>query len=244
MLRVELVIEPSVDTYHLSMINTGLVALADQGEIDLSYRRARGSEEDWLVADPLAIGLQIHAQDGDRPRHVVVDLHDQSDVFFGAALESGDLYFKRSFHQPDVDRLSQGVVEKVVPFGLDFACRSRRSTCKLLGSLGPRIAARGTSGLKKLRRFLALPLLAEFELDSESHGKPTVVFQTRVWEANETAEGEAEVINRDRVGIVRAAESGWRGTVAAARDYELVWEDWRLAPFNQWSPDYSETIPR
>jgi len=52
------------------------------------------------------------------------------------------------------------------------------------------------------------------------------------------------VTAREMYNLVRAAEAGWQGEVHLARDYALVWEDRRLAPFGQQSWDYSETIPR
>jgi hypothetical protein len=52
------------------------------------------------------------------------------------------------------------------------------------------------------------------------------------------------VTSREMFNLVRAAEAGWQGEVDLARDYSLVWEDWRLAPFSTSSPDCSETIPR
>ena len=38
------------------------------------------------------------------------------------------------------------------------------------------------------------------------------------------------VTAREMYNLVRAAEDGWQGDVDPARDYCLVWEDWRLAP--------------
>src|SRR5271157_980687 len=37
------------------------------------------------------------------------------------------------------------------------------------------------------------------------------------------------VTAREMYNLVRAAEAGWKGSVDLARDYRLVWEDWRLA---------------
>ena len=202
--RVELVVDPTVDIYHLSMINTGLVALSDQRKIDLDYRRPRGAAEAGLVTDPLVVNLLIHMENCPRPCHAAIDLRDKSDSFADPVLQSCDLYFKRSFHQPDVDRLTPDLREKVATFGLNFACKSRRSTFRMLRALAPQIAATGVSGLKKLRHFMALAELADYEQDAESLVDATVVFQTRVWEASETAPGEAEVINRSRVELIRA----------------------------------------
>jgi|SRR5271157_508195 len=39
------------------------------------------------------------------------------------------------------------------------------------------------------------------------------------------------VTAREMYNLVRAAEDGWQEPVASARDYCLVWEDWRLSPF-------------
>ena len=74
--------------------------------------------------------------------------------------------------------------------------------------------------------------MVHFHRDLASHARNDANFQFHY------------VTAREMYNLVRAAEAGWQGEVDLARDYALVWEDWRLAPFSQWSPDYSETIPR
>ena len=113
MYGVELIVDTNANIYHLSMMNTGLVALADRGKIHLNYRRPLGSAETRLAADPLAFNLVIHPMHSKKSSHVVIDLRDKSDHFAQPALESCDLYFKRSFHQTDVDRLGTDLVHKV-----------------------------------------------------------------------------------------------------------------------------------
>jgi len=74
--------------------------------------------------------------------------------------------------------------------------------------------------------------MVQFHHDLASHARNDANFQFHY------------VTAREMYNLVRAAEAGWQGEVDLARDYSLVWEDWRLAPFGQRSPDYSETIPR
>jgi hypothetical protein len=202
--RVEVLLSERTNIDHFSMINTGLAALADRGRIRLRYRFPRSAGEAPLVADSLAVCLLVQRTPSERPLRAVIDLHDQADVFAPAAMERCDVYFKRSFHAAANRRLVENQNEKVVPFGLNFACRSPASTRRLMAALGPRLLLRGVAGLRTIRHFLALPLLSDFEQPPDAEVEPTVVFQTRVWEADEAAEGEAEVLNADRVAIVRA----------------------------------------
>ena len=74
--------------------------------------------------------------------------------------------------------------------------------------------------------------MVQFHRDLASHARNDANFQFHY------------VTAREMYNLVRAAEAGWQGEVDLARDYALVWEDWRLAPFSQSSPDYSATIPR
>ncbi|MFO0888501.1 MAG: glycosyltransferase [Isosphaeraceae bacterium] len=209
--RVEVLLSNETNLYHFSMINTGLVSLADRGAIDLRYRAPRGGEENRLVADPLAVCLFVRDSPTDRPLLLVIDLHDQGDVFAPAALGRCDAYFKRSFHPAANRRLDENQNEKVRPFGLNFACRSPGSTGRLMAAIGPRLALQGPRGWKKIRYFLALPFLGDYEQPPDVPVEPTVVFQTRVWEAHEAADGEAERLNRDRVEVIRALKGAFGG---------------------------------
>ena len=73
--------------------------------------------------------------------------------------------------------------------------------------------------------------MVQFHRDLANHARNDANFQFHY------------VTAREMYNLVRAAEAGWKGGVDLARDYSLVWEDWRLAPFSRSSPDYSETIP-
>lgn len=209
MIKVELILSPSADLYHSSLLVSGLARLAETDEIALVLRRPRGRSEARLAADQLAIPLIVHTPLRGRSRIAVIELRDRSDLFAADALAGCDVYFKRSYHEPDLDGLEPELATKVVPFGLNFACRTPRATARVFRTVGPQVAARGVSGLKRLRHFLSLPDLSTFEQDVSSEVDETVVFQTRVWNQDEAADGEAVLLNRERVDVVRALRAAF-----------------------------------
>ncbi len=207
---VTVIVDSQLDPYHFSMMHSGLSLLRDRGAIELSFRRARGAEEKQLCADPLTAILEVRPNLEAPHCRIAIDLRDRSDMFARPALERCDFYFKRSLHTPDLAALDSVHARKVRPFGLNFACRTRTGTRLMCRSLAPILIRRGWTGLRKLRHFLALPHLGEFERSREEALEPTIVFQTRVWEDHEAANGEAESLNENRVALIRALRREFR----------------------------------
>lgn len=207
---VAVIVDSHLDPYHFSMMYSGLSLLRDRAAIELSFRQARLAEEKQLCSDSLTAILEVRPNRDAPLSRIAIDLRDRSDVFAKTALEHCDLYFKRSLYTPDLGPLDRGHASKVRPFGLNFACRTRSATRLMYRSLAPILMRRGWTGLRELRHFLALPHIGEFERSREESLEPTIVFQTRVWEDHEAANGEAETINENRVALIRALRKEFR----------------------------------
>jgi hypothetical protein len=207
--RVDYFINTDQYLYYASMLHAGLGMLARRGEIDLRYRFPKTAEERELVADPLTVCLAVGDRGGSSQRVVAIDTRDRSDLFGEGALARSDVYLKRCFHRPDLDRLAPDLARKVGPFGFNYYCRNRESTAGVLRVLGPRLAAKGPAGLRHLYNFLVLPAVALFEQGPEAAVEPTVVFQTRVWEPHETKGRGDSTINEERVALVRALRNAF-----------------------------------
>ena len=200
---VELIYDHHQDIYHASSVSVGLEALAARGRIDLTYRKATAAEAD-LVADSLTVALFIRDPQHSTEHLAAIDLHDQSHVFGPKILERCDIYFKRSYFEPDLEPLSVDCATKVVPFGLNFASRTMGSSVRMVWRTGLGKLLQGRHGIHGLRKHLVLPKPEEFEQTPDVALEPTIVFQTRVWEPHETAPGECDELNEQRVAVVRA----------------------------------------
>jgi hypothetical protein len=201
--HVSAVFDLAQDFYNASGVYAGLDVLARSGEIRLELQRAGPHEQD-LVQDPLTVCLRVQRGEQAAPTLLAIDLHDQSDAYCREALRRCDVCFKRSFHRSDLAGLPAELAAKVRPLGLNYPCRTRGSTLRLLRRAGLGLILRGSSGWRRLRLCLVLPQIAAFEQPPNTKLEPTVVFQTRVWEPHETGDGECQAINEGRVALIRA----------------------------------------
>ena len=201
---VTVYVGPRHDLIHTSLLHTGLCALADRGAINLRYRRPAGVDA-WLTADPIVVCFDV---DGTAPVRAAVDLRDGEGVS-SPIVDRVDRYFKRAFYRPEVERLAASWATKLEPFGLNFGCRNRTSTRRVLQTLALPLAATGRPGLSRLRHYLLTPPISAFELDPSAPVSPRVTFQTRLWTEDEVAPGEAEPLNADRVALVRALKKAF-----------------------------------
>jgi hypothetical protein len=193
------------DLHHFSKIYTGLELLARASAIDLRVAPApEHSPLQWVAVTPPGRAA---------PLRVAFDLDDHSDVFTKEGLERCDVYFKRSYYPPHLSALSAGQRSKVLSFGLNYSCSSRSSK-GTIGRLWAIEAARQlfrthrltlgrTSRLARfLRQFLLQPDYRLFEQPPDAPVEPLILFQTRVWEPQETSEN-LEKVNDERAALVR-----------------------------------------
>ena len=234
--RVDVFVGTKHDLVHTSLVLTGLCELASRGAIALRYRVPAG-EDAWLTGDAMVIVLDVHVATTTR---VAIDLRDGEGIS-APIIDRVRWYFKRSFHQSELDALAASRRAIVLPFGLNFPCRSLRSTARLLAAIGGPIALTGRSGWHRLRSYLATPPPSAFEQRPEVAVEPLVHFQPRLWMPVDAPAGEAEAVNADRVQMVRALkrEFGKRfvgGLVATAHAREHYPDD--LTPHSSIYIDY------
>jgi hypothetical protein len=203
MTHVDLFVGPQHDLVHTSLVLTGLCSLASRGDISLAYRHAGGAEA-WLAGDPMVIVFDLHA---DKTIRVALDLRD-GEGLSQPIVERADVYFKRAFYPVECERVPQYRL-KMLPFGFNYGCRSRRSTVRLLASVGGAIALTGRSGIDRLKQYLLTPGQDVFELTPGRPAEPLVAFQTRLWTPEEVAQGESEPLNAERLATVRALKKAF-----------------------------------
>lgn len=193
--------------YHLSKLLTGLCGLHRERTIRL---RSGSSAQVKMLGS----SLELEVMASGTTCRVAVDLHDRSDIWDSELLQHCDVYFKRGYFQSDVDHLAASVRDKVKPYGLNYACRgpglNRFLSTTLVGTFaGPLFqACRGKRGelIQRsgiVRKFMAMPCYQSFELSPRVLVDPIILFQTRLWEQDETWPDNAEQINCERVELVR-----------------------------------------
>ena len=186
------------DFYHASKLLCGMDALERDGLI-------RFRIECSTQCPIAALRLRVDLPDGSS-RLIGIDLSDHSDHFDPELLAVCSTYLKRSFHRPDVEKLPMQAAARVRPYGLNHACTTRRSNARVARAFLLDQPLSGLVASLQVARYLtALPAVSAFEQDPHVALEPTIVFQTRVWEAEEVdGEAEAEQINEQRVCMVRA----------------------------------------
>jgi hypothetical protein len=202
---VDLYLNPRHDHYHFSKVYSGLDVLARQKVIRLRIKQAfdPGNTLDARVTE-LACGAR---------RWLVFDVDDHSTRFGVEALDRCDVYFKRSYHAPDLAIFPQAKRHKIRPFGLNYACTSRSGKWLFFRHWGvglagrmarsPRMFLRELENFKtNVRGYVRIPDYRLFEQGPEVSVNPLVLFQTRVWEPEESSEDLATV-NDERVALIR-----------------------------------------
>ncbi|MCL6474546.1 MAG: hypothetical protein K6U75_05785 [Firmicutes bacterium] len=212
--RVELFWDLDMDVHRTSKIVTGLVELARQQKILLEPRvgmtcketgRPQGHIFAWMVAERLSDHQRLN---------IAIDLHDLSTLFYEEALRECDVYLKKSFYPPDVEKCAGDMGRKVIPFGFNMPCSSTSSKLLVqhwLLRLYSRMFLRSpqealTHWRRKwglYRTFLDGPTLKDFEQTPDVPVEPKVVFQTRVWSEKEVGPDNHLAVNSLRVEVMR-----------------------------------------
>jgi hypothetical protein len=81
----------------------------------------------------------------------------------------------------------------------------------LLAAIGGPIALSGAGGVRRLLAYLSTPPPASFEQGPDLPVDPLVHFQPRLWRPDETAPGDGDAVNADRVRMVRALKREFGG---------------------------------
>ena len=200
---------PQLDLVVMSGILSGLAALEKRDQISLSIE-FMGSP----VKDPDAV-IELVATDRrtGEIRNIVIDSYDRADRIAASAWKFADVYFKRAFGPQTPACASHA--RKIVPAGLSFGCYSRealRHVCiAVLASL--RKESRRTRGVMRdllrhayegARLWLTFPTPQDPMLRDDDVKDLNIVFQPRLWPTTPGSGDQFDVVNQDRIAIVRA----------------------------------------
>lgn len=201
--HITLFVGPDHDLIHTSLLLTGFCAAHSEGALTLSLRRPP-SGEGWLAADPVVVCCDLR---GPVSARIAIDLRDGEGVSHPIA-DRVRWYLKRAYYPVEIARLPPEVGRKILPFGLNYGCRSRASTRRMLMAVGLPIAASGRAGLRRLRHYFTTPPPDVFEQSWEWPVEPLVTFQTRLW-TREEATSDVDELNAGRVAVIRALKQAF-----------------------------------
>ena len=205
--------------YHASHLYTGLCGLMEQGKVRVKFAVPRKAEKIY-TSDSLTVCLKVRSLPGGKDYLLAIDLRDRSDVLTLPLLERCDIYLKRSYYEPDLSDVPGPLKRKILPFGLNYGCRSASSTSRILYALIPNLAASLLHSPKRvlgqlnprrsiLYQYMTTALEADFEQRPEAEVSATILFQTRVYEPGEIYPDDPVEVNEGRVRLVRALKEAF-----------------------------------
>ena len=179
-----LFLSPYQSVYHASYLLSAFAALKRYGwRLSIRLEPSAGSSVARLSINGTLYGI---------------DLHDSDTRYCASSLARCDFYAKRSYNAAKAPAAHRA---KIIPFGLNYACRSLHSTLFLA-----RLLAVHPKALRTMHfgPYVHLPTPEEIEWPSHSPSDPLILFQTRVWPDDGLGEGDTlENINGARVTLIR-----------------------------------------
>ena len=200
------------DFYHHSHLHTGLALLAEEGALDLHFRPPPKAKTFYSLGG----WTMLHVEVPHKPlRRIAVDTVDRSDEFSLPLAQDADVYLKRSFHPPDLSCLPADLQAKVIPYGLNYACRSPRQTHRVLRATASSLLGAASRALisgaasrdalwHRIRQFQVIPPWSFFELPPDRPAETVILFQTRLWDPAIVFPDNGELVNRNRIDLIRA----------------------------------------
>ncbi len=205
---------------HLSQVFAGLYDLhaAKLVELDFNSTPNQGCSEHLLFASVTS---------GQETRRVCFDTRDGV-IIDRPALETTDVYFKRSYANVELSQLCADQRVKVLPYGLNYACSTdsqlRSLTfAKQLVAYERTDAAHKSGPLRSMRRLIGHPVrwlkgktievnagsplrYPDFEATADAETRNAVIFLTRLWRPSDRPSVESDrrrEMNATRIAIIR-----------------------------------------
>jgi hypothetical protein len=204
-------VSPQLDLVVLSGILSGIAALQRRNHISLSFELMSTASD---TPDAVMQLVVTNRETGDI-RNIVIDCYDRADRFSHEALKSSNVYFKRAFGPDTLTAGCPSCARKIVPAGLSFGCYSREAwlhMCIAILASMRRESGRTRRAMSDLlhrayeaaRLWLTFPTPQGPVLRDTDVKNLNIVFQPRLWPTTPGSGDQFDVVNRDRIGTVRA----------------------------------------
>jgi hypothetical protein len=164
---------------------------------------------------------------------LAIDLHDSPSHYHEPTLAKCDVYLKRSYVSAAIPREFSA---KVRPFGLNYACRTVRSTLIVLG-----LFCRSGFSPYDLGSYLLSPFPADFEAPPAEPPDLRILFTTRLWSSIENKYDDPEKINGFRIELVRRLRRSFGARFVGGLKPNL--EAFKVFPDLRAFPDLIVNIP-
>ena len=209
---------------HFEQIYTGLFDLAKEEKITLDItsridNRIKRSSRNFVLC------IQIFDSENRQARTVGFDMFDGYEISSMERLKICDVYFKRSYYDKYVETLDDNDRKKILPYGLNYECRSRNQKdiikrLLLVHAANNSFFRNPAIFLKDFSRELVKDLLLKYNIHllnlkpistDEFLVKPCeptelkILFQTRLWTPDDCpriSEGQLQEINDMRVNTL------------------------------------------
>lgn len=217
---------PDLNSRHIAQVYSGLYDLAKNGRINLEFTSRIDDRIKKSVRNSV-LCIQVSDSETGRVRTICFDMFDGCEISSIKRLELCDVYFKRSFYDKYINSLHSADRKKILPYGLNYECRSRNESHILKRLLifhsasssfskSPRIFIKdlsrelirhwllkyniGSSNLKPLS-------VQEFLSQPDEPAELKILFQTRLWTPQECpriSEEQLNGINNTRIETLRS----------------------------------------
>jgi len=181
-MKVTCFVSPRVNLFFAGRVLAGLY---EQTNIHVTIKLAR-----WMKYEN-SLGIEVNG------RRLGIELSDHADFWDRDLLSWAEVYAKRSLNLD----LPQPHGVRVIPFGLHCSGRSKRSMTELFAALAYALPRSRTHSLNDYYKYVVTPHWQDFEYRPDAPVDETILYQTRLWEANE-APGD-ENVNDERVSLLK-----------------------------------------
>lgn len=214
------------DLVQTSFVVTGLIELANAGQIDLSFEFNHDMFDFNYHRGVWTVMFQVDYPDS--RKWICIDLQDQCQEFSLDSLEKCDVYYKFNFNREQMEAVLTKWINKIKPFTACFSCRPPKDR-DLLKRIGGCFVDRGKRyGMKRYYPFSKEGLyriyacsygrwknyknrlqINDYEFTDDNHSKSFgIFFCAQCWDENNPAfpKAEREIIvrlNQFRADVIR-----------------------------------------
>lgn len=216
---------PLSNSGYTSQVYAGLYELEFAGKAKVrltAFPRFRVRERNgayFSATNNHILWIEVTEPTRPQPCKICIDFMDGNGISSLDGLVHADVYFKRSYDRKHLDSLAPELAKKVLPYGLNYCCRSSHERSLLTRDIIYKTYTRQFSrqDVKEIARLLYdkfdgtrersdwLFDFTDFEIPPTVPAQRQVLFQTRVFDHTPRADaGDTHAMNEHRAATIRA----------------------------------------
>jgi len=209
----DITIYPNTIAPWFSQVFAGLYELQKNNKAKLTVSTEFEYPE---LVDGTSLALDVKELGTGKTLSILIDLSDNRNLSKPKVIDWFDVIVKRSYYQPQIDRLPQHSRHKIIPYGINLNCGSPEIPILRLFTLHHLLRLRFKSAAINRRRFKLQHQLrflfylsknnlslheADFMGPPDSHTRHDIFFVTRLFESPEK---DLTDFSRERIELVKA----------------------------------------